>query len=74
MELFLVGLFVAVHGKGDTSWEFVGIFDSEEAAVEACRTDQHFVAGAMLNIDLGDEPGPFDVMKYPLGDNEWMKV
>jgi hypothetical protein len=49
------------------SWDFQGVFSSEDKAVAVCRTDMYFVAPIELDADLphelqGEWPGAY----YPL--------
>lgn len=54
MELWIVGLW---H---DTSWTIEGVYDSEDKAVLACKTDMYFIGPATLN-----EPLPAGVVFWP---------
>lgn len=36
-------------------WEFQGVFDEEDKAVDACRSERYFVGPATLNEPLPDE-------------------
>lgn len=40
-------------------WEFVGVFDTEAAAVAACPDDQYFVGPALLNERTPEESHPW---------------
>jgi hypothetical protein len=62
VKLWLVGQTRSADG---TQWEFQGIFDSEERAVEACRHDSYFVADALLNNLCPDENFLFPCCYYP---------
>ena len=59
-----------VVGKIDSlddfhSWEFCGLYDSEESAVQMCKTDLHFVGPVELNQNL--ESGvDWPLCYYPL--------
>lgn len=65
MEVWFVGEFISTHSEKATSWDLVGIFDSKDKALDACRTDMHFLAPAVINEDWGDEHVPFPDMEYP---------
>lgn len=73
-ELWLVGQAVEAvmnlrnHEFASTmKWEFQGIFDSEEKAIEACRTRYYFVAGPFyLNENLPHETEQPNKNYYPL--------
>jgi hypothetical protein len=56
----------------ENTWEFQGVFDTEEAAIAACRTGKYFVGPIALNEALPDErangwPGQF----FPILSEEW---
>ncbi len=51
-------------------WEFMGVFDSEEKAVAACRTLKYFVGPAKLNEQLPDETNKWKGAYYPLWGND----
>lgn len=42
------------------SWEFTGVFDTEEKAVAACTTGYHFMGPVKLN-----ELFPYNTVKWP---------
>jgi len=62
-ELWIVGRIV---GPGPNGWEFVGVFDEEQAAIEACPTPSHFLGPATLNERLPDETQPWPGSYYPV--------
>lgn len=45
MELWIAGEFI----EGEP-WGFVGVFDTEAAAVAACKDERYFVGPATLNV------------------------
>ena len=48
-------------------WDFQGIFSTEAAAEDACRSDTYFVMPVQLDMPVPDEPieGP---ARYPLAE------
>lgn len=62
-ELWIVGK--AAADLGDKAWEFQGVFDNEEAAVRACRSDEYFVGPAILNESLPDDREEWLEAYYP---------
>ena len=46
-------------------WEFMGIFDSEDKAIAACKNKHYFVGEAILNQDLTDEKIEWPGAYYP---------
>ncbi len=44
--LFIVGKLLPAQPG---AWEFVGVFDSELLAIDACLDEQHFIGPATLN-------------------------
>lgn len=55
IELWIVGQWKEETTNERTIWEFQGVFDSEELAIAACRTDDYFIAPATLNKPLPHE-------------------
>lgn len=55
MDLFLVGQLKEEYKGADTAWEFQGVFDSEDAAIEACKTARYFYYPVVLNEELSEE-------------------
>lgn len=55
MQLWLVGQY-----KGKEPWEFQGVFDSEDKAIGACKTDMYFIAPFILNEEI-----PFKTKEWP---------
>jgi hypothetical protein len=47
-KLWIVGEYILEVG-GKAAWDFVGVFDSEERAIAACKKENHFVGPAELN-------------------------
>jgi len=52
------------------TWEFMGVFDSEEKAVAICVTSQHFVALHIVNEAGPEETHPMPGCYYPLAKKE----
>lgn len=50
------------------SWDFQGIFDSEEKAIEACKTIDYFIAPVVLNEEVPKESSEFKDAYFPLLD------
>lgn len=48
-----------------TEWEFQGVFDSQEQAVAACRSDDYFIGPATLNEAITDEREDWPGCYYP---------
>ena len=59
MKLWVVGK------TGGASWEFQGVFSTEERAVAACR-DEMFVGPAELDRQLPHDTWGWDGAYYPL--------
>jgi len=51
------------------AWQFVGVFDSEEKAVAACKTNRYFVAPYTVNEVAPEEARPIPGGYYPLAQN-----
>lgn len=65
-QLWIMGKYVAEDSNGNIAWEFMGVFDSEDAAVAACTEWEHFIGPGMLNERLSDETVPWDGLYYPI--------
>lgn len=55
MELWVCGKVRKVYTEKLVVWDLQGVFDSETQAVNACKTDQHFVGPVLLNEELPEE-------------------
>jgi hypothetical protein len=51
-------------------WEFIGVFDSEEKALAACRTPDHFIGSATMNLDVGDDLVEWPRFRYPMREGK----
>ena len=62
-----MNLWLVFQWRGDAmGWpEFQGVFDTEAAALAACRTDQYCVCPAVLNKEIPDEPTVWAGAYYP---------
>ena len=52
------------------AWDFQGLFESEELAIEACTSEDYFIAPAILNRILPDETIVWQGAYYPLLESE----
>lgn len=64
MELWIVGKYKSGE-KLNVVWDFNGVFDTEEKAIEACRDSSYFVAPAILNQSLAGETMNWPNAYYP---------
>jgi hypothetical protein len=64
MDLWIVGKNIVESRKGIV-WEFSGVFDSEEKAVNACINSKYFYGPVKLNEILPDESKAWDGCIYP---------
>lgn len=62
MELWIVGKLV----DDECYWEFAGVYDSEEKALEACKGIKYFIGPAVLNNNIPDETTEWEGAYYPL--------
>lgn len=57
-KVFIVG---RIDGNG--SWDFQGVFETEQLAIAACRDETYFIGPAIVNEVLGhdteDWPGAY---------------
>lgn len=56
--------------KLSKSWEFIGVFNSEILARDACRNKYYFIAPVELNFIAPDETVEWPGAYYPLFNNE----
>ena len=69
MSLWVAGKVLEQNFR-NTAWEFVGVYDSEEKAVDACITDYHFVAPVVLNDTAPLERLLWPGCYYPLAEKD----
>jgi hypothetical protein len=76
MKLWIVGKNIADLDAG-VVWEFQGVYDSEEKALSACISPNHFIGPAALNKSLPDEtqqwPGCIYPVAVPLEKESWSR-
>lgn len=68
MELWIVGKIKS--RKHYKQWEFQGVFNDEQKAVNACRTWKYFVAPAILNRESPDETREWEGLYYPIAETQ----
>lgn len=61
--LWICGHFSSAGGE----WEFIGVFDSEALAIEACTDATYFIGPTELNARHVDEPKPWPGAYMPKG-------
>ena len=77
MKLWIVGQHKEEIEEGKNVWEFGGVFDSEDKAIAACRSDDYYVAPFELNEAQPDETCKMIGSYYPFYDyekEEWRKT
>jgi hypothetical protein len=65
MSLWITGKHLTTAENGDVTWDFMGVFDSEEKAVAAAISWECFVAPATLNLALPLEPENWTGFYFP---------
>ncbi len=55
--------------EGDNSWEFHGVFNTHQLAIDACQTTDYFIAPAVLNKTFPHESVEWVGGYYPLLQN-----
>jgi len=66
MKLWIVGKYTGISNEDKITWEFQGIFETEEKAVMSCKNENYFVMGEFeLNVLLPDETEEADISYYP---------
>lgn len=63
--LWVVGKFKETSQCG-VAWEFCGVFDNEEIAIKACKTQNHFIGPVLLNLEA-EETIEWPGLYYPIG-------
>ena len=62
-----INLWIVGRSYGsDSPWAFLGVYDTEEAAVNACQLAIDFIAPATLNKDTTEDGGDWPGCRYPL--------
>lgn len=62
MNLYLVGRYLF---EGKNSWEFAGIFSTEQIAIDNCFDATYFLARVKLDEQIPVEPSDFEYAYYP---------
>lgn len=68
MKLWIVGINTSPAWKlpGDpVTWDFAGVFSTEELAVAACLTPSHFIGSAVLDEQVPMGPTAWPDCRYP---------
>jgi hypothetical protein len=60
--LFVVG---KVDVLSPRQWEFMGVFDDEELAMEACKDERYFVGPVELNETIPETQTEWPMAYYP---------
>lgn len=48
-------------------WEFQGLFDTEQKAIDACKSDRYFIAPAVVNEELTEVSESWPGCYFPKG-------
>ena len=51
--------------NGDNTWEFAGIFSSEQKAIDNCFDETYWLAMVQLDEEIPQEPTDFEYSYYP---------
>ena len=55
MKLWIAGQVRSREDAEEKRWEFQGVFDTEQLAVDACKGELYFIAPVQLNEELPHE-------------------
>lgn len=66
--LWVCGKSVMYYGQ--FTWEFQGLFSSEEKAIAACLNENHFIGPAVVDKVITDDTQIWPGAYYPLADEE----
>jgi hypothetical protein len=61
-ELWIAGKLI----KSGKNWEILGVFSTEQLAVDACSTDDHFVGPIKLDEKLSEDNIDWAGHYYPI--------
>lgn len=62
-KLWIVG---RAYHEDSFAWDFCGIFETEEEAIEACKTEFHFIGPVIVGAKLPEERIEWSGAYYPL--------
>lgn len=62
MKLWVVGKILC---QSEHSWEFAGVFSSQDLAISACVEESYFVAPAVLDENITGDARPWPGAYYP---------
>lgn len=65
-ELWVCGKHRGVDPEGNPAWDLQGVFDSEAAAVAACKEPSDFVGPVLLNQQLPQQATEWPGCRFPL--------
>lgn len=63
MKLWICGQ--RLNYDDNKEWEFVGVYETEQLAIDACSTDLFFVGPVELNVSFPDETVEWPGAYYP---------
>jgi|SaaInl8_200m_RNA_FD_contig_21_1026747_length_281_multi_3_in_0_out_0_1 hypothetical protein len=64
-QLWIVGK--VSNSENYKEWEFQGIFEDKQKAINTCETELYFIAPAQLNKTIPQKPQPWPGAYYPKG-------
>lgn len=71
IKVFIVGRVKNTPASLARTWDFQGVFSSEDAAVQACRDFTYFVGPAEIDVDLPHETiDGWPSAYFPIADDE----
>lgn len=51
--------------NGYGSWDFLGVYSTDDRAIHACQSDVHFIAPMSMDDTAPDEPTPWPGAYFP---------
>jgi hypothetical protein len=71
MKLWIVGKWYETSSNPEIQdWEFSGVFDDEQKAIDQCKDKSYFIGPVELNQILPEEPTIWPGCYYPLYKEE----
>jgi len=69
-QLWVCGLYNGLDPHGGRTWELVGVYTTEKLALDACKTNLHFIGPVILNESVHEKSVFWPGAYYP--KRKWM--
>lgn len=68
MQVWIAGQLAFRDDNTCEQWQLIGVFDSRDKAIAACKKSLHFIATMMLNEIGPEEATEFPGLEFPHGN------